>query len=74
MGAACWARIAREKRFQEAVARLAPPARTCSEGYKAGRAPRDADSIVTFDMVLTWMSAAPVSLQAGGPAGCQLTP
>ena len=73
-GAACWARIAREEKLPEAVVKPGPPTRACAEAYRAGKAPKDAESIVLFDVSLTWTGASPAVVQASGPVGCRPTP
>ncbi|WP_244478449.1 hypothetical protein [Methylobacterium sp. Leaf113] len=71
-GAACWMRIARDGVLPSAVAALPAPVKACAETYRAGRAPKDTLSIVSFPVRLT--GTAPPTVEASGPVRCVPTP
>ena len=70
--AACWARIARDGPLPPAVAALPAPVKACAGSYRAGKAPKDTPSIVSFPVRLT--GTAPPTVEAGGPVRCAPTP
>ncbi|MCJ2081814.1 hypothetical protein [Methylobacterium sp. J-090] len=70
--AACWARIARDGPLPSAVAALPAPMKACAESYRAGKAPKDTPSIVSFPVRLT--GTAPPTVAADGPVRCVPTP
>lgn len=71
-GAACWTRIAHDARLPPAVAALPAPVKACAESYRAGKAPTDAPSIVSFPVRLTGIGHPTV--EAVGPVRCAPTP
>lgn len=71
-GAACWARIVREEKIPAPVATLPVPAKACAEAYRAGKAPRDTPSIVSFPVRLVWSGS--LTVEADGPVRCLPTP
>lgn len=71
-GARCWARIARDGPLPPAVAALPAPVKACAGSYRAGKAPKDTLSIVSFPVRLT--GTAPPTVEAGGPVRCAPTP
>ncbi|CAO4195173.1 hypothetical protein [Methylorubrum extorquens] len=71
-GAACWARIVREDKLPAPVAALPVPAKACAQAYRAGKAPKDTPSIVSFPVRLVWTGR--LAVEADGPVRCLPTP
>lgn len=72
-GAACWTRILREEPVPQPVAALAAPIKACADAYRSDKAPKDSESIVSFDVRLVWTGGGPLEVQASGPLRCQAT-
>lgn len=64
-GAACWARVAREEKIPAPVAALPVPAKVRAEAYRAGKAPMDTPSIVSFPVRL--VGTGSLAVEADGP-------
>ncbi|KQQ18511.1 hypothetical protein ASF53_24325 [Methylobacterium sp. Leaf123] len=71
-GAACWAQIVREEKLPAPVAALPAPAKACAQAYRAGKAPKDVPSIVSFPVRLVWTNS--LTVEADGPVQCLPTP
>jgi hypothetical protein len=73
-GGACWSHIVREEKVPEPVASLPAPTKLCADAYRAGKAPKESESIITFDVRLAWSGTGPLDVKATGPLGCEPTP
>lgn len=62
----------REDKIPAPVAALPVPAKACAQAYRAGKAPKDTPSIVSFPVRLVWTGS--LAIEANGPVRCLPTP
>ena len=69
---ACWRSVAnaRSGALPPAIARLAPPAQTCTRSYRAAATPRDDPSVIAYTVRVMWTRDAGTRVRANGPFTC----
>ena len=72
--AACWSKLLASGKLPKVMAATGPTSQACEPAYSQARAPANAPSIVTYDVVLTVDPAGRTQVASRGQISCTVQP